>query len=159
VHQLVEQSSDISPQTLSLYQKHTSASPQTRPSLEEYEDTLKREFDRFKSIYVIVDALDECRDNDGEELQLDTRSRLIQTLRCLGHKIHLLITSRNESLPATFQPDSGISFRRMKVSATKEDIEAYIDARIANNSFLTTYTNPPLVKEIKEIIADKAAGM
>ncbi|OKO93979.1 hypothetical protein PENSUB_12258 [Penicillium subrubescens] len=140
--------------------KHTSVVPESSPLLEEYEKALESQLDHFESVYLIVDALDECRSDDAADFQLDTKSRLLQALGSLGDKIHLLVTSRDESL-RTVGLDMDVSFKVMKVTATDGDITAYVEGRIASNTPFRELTGryPKLKTEVKEAIVAKAAGM
>ncbi|CAN9137660.1 unnamed protein product [Alternaria alternata] len=153
----------MSAELISLYQKHSYASGPTWPvRAEDYENTLEVQIGHFDAVFLIADALDECRDDDAIELQLDTRSRLLQTFGVLGDKVHLLITSRDEHLRAT---GLGLGleerFRPMKVSVTDDDIFAYVDGRIAAKEPLRILTsdNPMLKEDIKKTVAAKAASM
>lgn len=160
LQQLAQQSKEISNELKSLYQKHTSVVPQSSPLLEEYEKALESQLGHFESVYLIVDALEECRSDDAADFQLDTKSRLLQALGYLGDKIHLLMTSRDESL-RTVGLGMGLSFRVMKVTATNGDINGYVEGRIASNTPFRELTGryPKLKNEVKETIVAKAAGM
>lgn len=163
LYQLVEQSQRMSAELISLYQKHSYSLGSTWPvRVEDYENTLKVQLGHFDAVYLIADAIDECRDDDAIELQADTRSSLLQTFGVLGDRIHLLITSRDEHLRAT---GLGLGleerFRSMKVSVTKDDIFAYVDGRIAAKEPLRILTSndPKLKEDIKTTVAAKAASM
>lgn len=160
LQQLAQQSTKISNDLTSLYQKHTSVVPESSPLLEEYEKALESELGHFESVYLIVDALDECRSDDAADFQLDTKSRLLQALGHLGDNIHLLVTSRDESL-RTVGLGMKVPFKIMKVVATDDEIAAYVEGRIAANTPFRELTGryAKLKNEIKTTIVAKAAGM
>ena len=160
MHQLADQSEELSPHLRSIYQKYPSASSRPPPSLGDCEDALGFEVQRFGSVYVIVDALDECKNDDGGDFEPGTGISLLRTFASLGQKIRLSITSRLEN-PGDLDVEAVTvdSFKKMKVLTTKEDIMSYIQGRITQNHWLQRYTDAPLVEEIKKTIATKAAGM
>jgi hypothetical protein len=158
LHQLVGQSEQVSLEVLSLYKDHMSGSSPTCPLLEGYEKALKLELRRFESVYVIVDALDECRNDDEDEFQPATRVRLLQTFRSLGDKIHLLFTSRDES-PVAAPPTFETPIATMKVSATDDDIKSYVEGRIALNEPLKAHITEELAAKIQKTVVERAAGM
>lgn len=86
--QLVQARPSIAEPLLHLYERHDSH--KTRPSLEEIFNTLQIMVKNLTTVYVIVDALDECLDRDG------TRSQLLAKLRGLQGEadVHLMFTSR-----------------------------------------------------------------
>lgn len=71
-----------------LYNQHQAKS--TRPSSKELLDALQTVLATYSTVYVVIDALDECSDHDG------TRSELLNACRSLQEKteLRLLITSR-----------------------------------------------------------------
>ncbi|KUJ12762.1 uncharacterized protein LY89DRAFT_192295 [Mollisia scopiformis] len=158
LRQLAGQSEQISPELLSLYKDHNSGSSPTRPLLEGYEKALGLELSRFESVYIIVDALDECRNDDENESHQATRIRILQTLASFGNKIQLLFTSRDER-PVTAPPLTSLAI--MKVSATDGDIKLYVEGRIAKKASLQACTTkePLLATRIKRIVVERAAGM
>jgi hypothetical protein len=159
LHQLVEQSETVDSGIVSFYRKYTSLESQSVPGIEDYEPVLGHAVRQFDRVYVVVDALDECRDDDNDQYQLDTRSRLLQTFRTLGETIHLLITSRDESHMTTTILGFDKNIPMMKVLTTDEDIRAYVNGRIAITPKLRALMTPELIDKIKETMVEKAAGM
>ncbi|KAG5660877.1 hypothetical protein KAF25_002520 [Fusarium avenaceum] len=164
VHQLAEQSKELPKELMSLYQTHTTASPPTSPTIEDYELLLKAEICKFDNVYLVVDALDECRTDDAVVFRphSDTRSRLLRTLNYLGTDVHLLVTSRDEELKAT-DPQPAVPFAKMIVSATSEDIGLYAEGRVDSTPCLSKlvkhYPELNLKSKIKETITAKAASI
>lgn len=158
LHQLVEQSKHVSQEIVGFYQSHMSVMPPRVPGIGDFEQALGQQIRHFDKVYVIVDALDECKDDDNNQWQLDTRSGLLESLGVLGDTVHLLITSRDEhSTTSTHGFEMG--FPRMKIITTDEDIMAYIDGWLANTPKLRALMKPESILEAKEIIVAKAQGM
>ncbi|KAL6405287.1 Ankyrin repeat domain-containing protein 50, partial [Ilyonectria robusta] len=162
LHQLAKQSKDILAKLVSLYRIHAAASPPTSPSLEEYETILMASIGCFEVVYLVVDALDECRKNDAKDCELysDTKSRFLQTLGSLGAGVRLLVTSREDKL-RTLDPKPPVSFKTMVVSTTSDDIELYVGERIKSSPRLIqgTLEHPCWRNEIQTKVAAKAAGL
>ena len=159
LHQLAVQADTVSAELLSLYKKHTSASPPTEPSLEECMELLEQEAKRFSTVFVVVDALDECRDDDGNADQYDTRSILMQALSSLDKGVHILVTSRNVPLEQ-IESSPSLSFKRMKITAVDEDVRQYVGTRIEHDKNLRAMAKKATLKtDIVTTIVKKAAGM
>jgi hypothetical protein len=86
--QLVQARPSIAGPVTRLYDHHVDQ--RTKPSLEEILSALQSVLTNYSSVYVVVDALDECPDKDG------TRSQLLAKLWDLQRKmdLHLMATSR-----------------------------------------------------------------
>ncbi|KAJ7832561.1 hypothetical protein B0H14DRAFT_2304714, partial [Mycena olivaceomarginata] len=74
----------ITPQTQRLYDQHNEK--RTRPSLEEIREVLCSALKEWSKVYILVDAVDECPE--------DQRQILLEHLAGLGPTINLMITSR-----------------------------------------------------------------
>ncbi|RYP68349.1 hypothetical protein DL771_006735 [Monosporascus sp. 5C6A] len=103
-----------------LYNNHAERS--TRPSLEEIISALRSLLTNYSSVYVVVDALDECAYKDG------TRSQLLAKLRDLQSKtdMRLMVTSR-------FIPEIENEFRSMstlEVRASGTDVKRFVLGQI-----------------------------
>ncbi|KAL2671397.1 hypothetical protein Neosp_013983 [[Neocosmospora] mangrovei] len=140
LRQLINLSEEVSPEVVTLYKDHRPGSSPPSTLLEGYELALKTEIRRFESVYVVVDALDECKDDDEGEFQPCTRARVLQTLGNLGDKIHVLFTSRDER-PAVSLPDPIMPIAIMEVLATENDIRTYVQARIEGSQSLKQNTD------------------
>ncbi|RSL94266.1 hypothetical protein CDV31_014396 [Fusarium ambrosium] len=156
--QLISLSDEVSPEVTALYNDHKPGSSPLRPLLEGYELVLGAEVSRFDSVYIIVDALDECRDDDEGEFQSSTKVRVSETFGKLGETVHLLFTSREEH-PPTSLTDRRVPIATMKVTATDEDIRTYVRAQIKRRESLKCYTDTELGEMIEIVITRKAAGM
>jgi len=103
-----------------------------------------------RSVFVVIDALDECTP--------DTRRELIETLKSVEPGIHLLITSRY--LGDIKEKLGDVS--RVDVLAPEEDLKSYAQVCIERYSLLQTQLET-LSDDAREgylgKIAQSAAGM
>ncbi len=118
--QLVQSRLDITTSVTHLYDHHSKQ--KSKPSREEISTTLSTVCSNYAVVYFVVDALDECSDQDG------TRSRFVEGLRNLQIKtnVRLLFTSR-------FIPDIIEKFRSdpmLEVRASEEDVKRFIKGQI-----------------------------
>ena len=114
--QLVQVRPSIAEPIIRLYEHH--AHRRTRPLLNEIIGALQSILTNYSSVYVIIDALDECPDKDG------TRSQLLAKLRDLQRKtdLRLMVTSR-------FIPAIENEFRsmvRLEVRASDADVKRFV---------------------------------
>ncbi|KAK4998542.1 hypothetical protein LTR66_002248 [Elasticomyces elasticus] len=146
--QLLHGKSTIPQPVEALYAHHSSRN--TRPSLSELRKILKDVVKSFSRVYIIVDALDECRNDDG------TRDALLSSLRDVqaGTDTRLLATSR--PLPEViqhFQDDDSLEVR-----ASDADVEAYLRGHLSLLSKCVK-DRPELQKQIVDDIVMVVDGM
>lgn len=106
-----------------LHDKHKKT--QTRPSLDEILDLLRDVVKIYRRLFIVVDALDECRVFD------DTRARFLSELFNLQtlHGVNIFATSRN--IPQIIdQFDGSMS---LEIRAHDEDVLQYLNGRIAQS--------------------------
>jgi hypothetical protein len=131
-----------------IYDLHKEA--KTSPSMAAYLKMLATVTEGCGSVFVVIDALDEC--------SLDTRRELIKTIRSVKPGVHLLITSRY--LGDIKETLGDVS--RVDVSAPEEDLKSYAQGCIERYSVLQTHLRI-LSDEAREgylgKIAQCAAGM
>jgi Cdc6-like AAA superfamily ATPase len=94
----------------------------TRPDTEDLRKTLQAIFAEFATVYIVIDALDECSIEDG------TRSQLLGHLDWLqsGADVRLLVTSRHI-------PDISEHYRdasKLEVRAHDEDVRSFLDGQL-----------------------------
>ena len=99
-----------------LYQQHTDRG--TKPSLDEIFSVLRDVLAHYPTVYIVIDALDECRDSDG------TRSQILSKIRDLQARgdVRLMTTSR-------FIPEIVDEFRgalKLEVRASNEDVKRFV---------------------------------
>ena len=120
LRQLVQAQRSIPESVLRLHEHHSSRG--TRPSLDEIFGTLQSVLRNFSNVYLVIDALDECLDQDG------TRTRLLARVRDLQKEanLNLMVTSR-------FIPELEEEFehvRRLEVRANHEDVKRFVTDQI-----------------------------
>ena len=105
----------------------------------------------FDSVYIFIDALDEC-----PELSRDALLLRLQQFSQLGQK-HLFLTSRlNIDIRPSLQNVSHI-----EIAASALDLEAYVHSEIQKSSRLALYIrrDPGLKQAIVDSVIGKAHGM
>lgn len=150
IQQLLDKNKLLPGALLELHQKHTFA--QTRPSYTELSELLETISADLENIFFIVDALDECEDQNG------TKGKLLEELKRLGPKAHTLYTSRyvGEELDAYFS-----SVPRINILASDDDVRKYLRTEVQTEKNLTRLSDEHegLSETIVEGILNKAAGM
>jgi hypothetical protein len=103
-----------------LYLQH--ADKGTKPSLDEISKILEPVLVNHSTVYIVIDALDECRDSDGTRWHLLVRLRELQTRT----NLRLMVTSRNmPEIVEEFQEE-----RRLEVKASNEDVKLFVAGQI-----------------------------
>ena len=151
IRQLVQQASAIPQSVCNLYEKYRAKG--TSASLIEYLELLQSLAQGFNEMYLVIDALDECIDRNGESIWrglLTKVSTYIPNLR-------LLCTSRHISNMGGILRDS----TRIEIRADGADIRTYILAQVKSRDRLLGFCSkdPTLESEILEAVASKAVGM
>src|SRR3984957_17434620 len=133
--QIVQDRRAISDHVKSFYEDHQRR--EARPTLDQLTEVLISEIRTYSKVFIIVDALDECREDDG------TRARLLKVLRSLPQQVNLMVTSRNLlSIGRDF-----VGAKRLHIRAKDDDMRAYIEGRIA--------LGPRHLKKLQEAIVNK----
>ncbi len=127
-----------------------------QPLIDNLKMTLRSILEESGETFLIIDALDECIDEDGSRKQILT---LLEELSMWAlPNVHILVTSRKE-------PDIEHSLTSLKTlrsvcpqTQQQNDIEIYV------NSILTTDSNlkkcsAEVKEEIKETLVNNADGM
>ena len=118
--------------------------------------TLQQMIGEFKEVFVILDALDECKER--QELLEDIN----EIAGWKSEKLHILATSRREkdieeSLSLLVSDKRKVCFQDEPVN---DDIRAYIQKRLQTDQNLKRWRNKPEVQqEIETKLMDKADGM
>jgi hypothetical protein len=118
--QLVQSRTDIAASVTRLYDHHSKQN--SKPSRDEIFTALLTICSNHTRVYIVVDALDECTNQDG------TRSRLVEKLGELQARtnVRLLFTSR-------FIPEITerfLSNPMLEVRASKEDVKQFVAGQI-----------------------------
>lgn len=103
-----------------LYEQH--AKKGTKPSADETFSTLQSVVSEFSTVYIIMDALDECRNDDG------TRRRLLDRIRYLRSKTDVRFLATSRLLPDIVEEfkDSGW----LEIQASDEDVRRFIAGQV-----------------------------
>jgi hypothetical protein len=118
--QLVQSRPEIAALVTHIYDNHSKQN--SRPSIDEIIRILLSICSNYTTVYVIVDALDECSDRDG------TRGRLINTLRELQSRIDLRLFFTSRFIPETTQKFQ--SDLRLEVRASEVDVRRFVAGQI-----------------------------
>lgn len=123
-----------------------------QPRISELLTTLQQMVQEFDGVFIILDALDECKDRQG---LLDSIKEIAGWK--LG-KLHIAVTSRREQdIEETLEPlvTSQIHIQNALVDA---DIHIHLRERLQNDPKLKVWP-PKVQKEIEETLMDGAHGM
>ncbi|KAF4995561.1 hypothetical protein FDECE_12760 [Fusarium decemcellulare] len=132
----------------SLYAKHKK--DRTSPSLEEISSTLRMVSEMYQRVFIIVDALDECRASNL------CRGRFLSELFNL--QTHCAV-----NLFATSRPLTDITARfagslSLPIFATQEDVERYLEGNLGNLRSCVK-RNQQLKDSVKKEILEAVQGM
>jgi Cdc6-like AAA superfamily ATPase len=135
--QLVQSRPDIAAPVTHMYDDHSKRN--NRPSLDEILRSLQSVCSDYTTVYIIVDALDECTDKDGN------RGRLIDKLRELQATtdVRLLFTSRSiPDITQKFEPNP-----MLEVRAREEDVRRFVACQMSRL--------PKYEEQLKSAIQDR----
>ncbi|KAF2732165.1 hypothetical protein EJ04DRAFT_343492 [Polyplosphaeria fusca] len=118
--QLVQSQPSLMEPVKRLHKEH--ANKRTKPSTDEIFASLKSTVLGFSTVHIVVDALDECRNDDG------TRRQFLAHMQTLQNKadVRLLATSR-------FLPDIVDKFKtamRLEIRASDEDVRRFVAGQV-----------------------------
>jgi len=119
--QLVQSRPDIADPVTSIHNHHSKR--QTKPSLDELTQALLFVCSSYSTVFIVVDALDECSSQDGVRRQLIDRLRSLQASR----NVRLLFTSRF-ILEVTEEFQSSPS---LEVRASEGDVKRYVAGQMS----------------------------
>ena len=146
--QLIQAQSFIAKPVVRLYNHH--ARRRTRPSPEEIFSALQSVLASHSSVYLVIDAFDECSDREG------MRSDLFNKLHTLQSKtdLHLMVTSR-------FIPEVVNEFKSaltLEVRASEADVRRFVKARM-DQLLKCVQHDDALQVEVQEELVKAADGM
>lgn len=149
LQQLVQKTFSIPESLGTLFENHMSS--RTRPSLKEILHLLHLASQDYRRMFVVVDALDECGEDDL------TREIFCREIRRIQPSVRLVITSRNATTVAHGFDDATL----LKIYASKEDIGDYCASRIQKETRLAPYVtvDSELRDDIISTIVQNAQGM
>jgi len=114
--QLVQNRPEIAAPVTQMYKLHSKRG--SKPSFSDILQALQSIFSAYITIFIIVDALDECSDRDGTRGQLIDKLHELQTRK----DVRLLFTSR-------FMPEITRKFQSnltLEVRASEEDVKRFV---------------------------------
>lgn len=137
--------SDVS-SLYTLHKKHN-----TRPTLSQIKDVLRGVCLPYKSVHIVIDALDECA--EMQESTLD----FLEAVQALGENISLMCTSRSSAAFDAFFTKA----TKIEISASEEDIRMFLEARINHHPRLSRHirADVSLKEEIITTIIEESQGM
>ena len=104
----------------------------------EYWDLFKAQAQTFKTVYMVLDALDSYLSRDVPNLQ-----SVWDALNKLPPNVKLLFTSRYDSLACNLKAD-----RELRVTPQEADVSAYVKCRIERDTNLNRLLGKPQNKDI-----------
>ena len=147
--QIASQIPSLPDEVKSLYDLYQSQSKPT-PRTDNVTQTLRSIAPRFARVYVVIDALDECPDDD--------RTDLLDALNKVKSSMNILVTSRPvASIKQSLHPDL-----EQCIEAANEDIIAYIEAQINKKRLKLSdelLEKPELRSQIVSELVASAKGM
>jgi hypothetical protein len=151
VRQIVERRQVIPNDVRTLYEKHLGK--KTLPTCTEYLKLLQSLAKECSEVYIIIDALDECIDKDGQLIWSD----LLTSLTGSVTNIRLLYTSRH------VDDTTGILSRStlIEIHASEADIRTYVQGQLQSKIVLLQFCreDPTLQNNILQEVVSKADGM
>ncbi|KAI4085897.1 MAG: hypothetical protein L6R37_008458, partial [Teloschistes peruensis] len=126
-----------------------------QPTSETLLKTLHQMLGGFEDTYLVIDALDECLERH------ELMENIEELTRWTDRKLHILVTSRRESIIAEslnfLSNEERICIHSKRVDA---DIRVYIQDRLRTDRDLKRWHKQPKVQqEIEDRLMEKADGM
>ena len=149
IRQLIDRGSSFPDELRSLYNRNRNQA--RRPSRSELLELLSNVASAFSSLFIVIDALDECDNNDG------TRSMLTSGLMKTLPDARFLYTSRRlRDIEHSF---AGCS--QLEIRANGLDVRRYIESRISDEPRLAKHTtaDPRLLRQILDTVVQRSDGM
>jgi hypothetical protein len=146
--QLVQSQPDLATLVIRMHGKHEKQ--KSRPSLDEILGAIQSACAAYSTIYLVVDALDECSNQDGTRIQFISKLREVQAKT----NMHLIVTSR-------FIPDVVEQFESgptLEVRASDHDVRRYVAGQLLRLP-RCVQRNDGLARDIQNKIAEAVDGM
>ena len=152
LYQLAQRLSRIPSSLLDLYNKHKN----TQPQMGNLKMTLRSVIDESEQSFLIIDALDECIDEN------ETREEILTFLTELSGwslpQLHVLITSRKEpEIEESLTSLKGMSSVCIQIQQ-QEDIEKYVKSVLETDSYLAKWSFE-VKREIQDTLIRNSDGM
>lgn len=123
-------------------------------SFEEWIHLVNAEVELFATVFLVIDALNECQDN----LDNSARQVFLKGILQLGWKVKILVTSRPASaLERKFSAD-----QQLKIETDPADLKLYVLSRIRQNEDIQKYLEKlergPNSSSVVDTVIQKAQG-
>jgi Cdc6-like AAA superfamily ATPase len=146
--QLVQSRPGLAAPVIRMYEDHQKQ--RSRPSLDEIFEALQSVCSAYHTVYLVVDALDECTDQDG------VRNQLVNKLRELEARTntHLMFTSR-------FIPEVTEKFKSeptLEVRASDQDVRRYVASQLPRLP-RCVQRDSGLARDIQDRVVEAVDGM
>ncbi|KAH7420282.1 ankyrin repeat-containing domain protein [Cadophora sp. MPI-SDFR-AT-0126] len=154
VYQFCQQSGGTSPEILKLYQDCNGAGP----NLQQLTETLTQLFSQDSPVFVIIDALDECKQEDGEEERVLVLEALREIKTSTSAALNIFVASRPEA-DITREMEALCDINLDVQSAlVDEDIRCHIRSCLGTDARLKRWPDS-VKKEIEDKLTNDANGM
>ena len=112
----------------------------------------------FNTVFIIVDALDECPTKENE------RQEVLQIIQDIHHhsatNLHFLVTSRrHHDIETVIAPLTSISPIQIESVMVESDIKLYVQNEIRSIATKKTWWHDQLCKEVEDTLLRGANGM
>jgi len=127
----------------------------TLPGPDTLEDMVVSSANQFTQVFLLLDALDECPEDDG------ARSDLLEGLQRLSDSVptlKLFATSRSLTEIQTVMEEMGADAVSIDVGLANADIRTYVDEQLKKDRKLSSFDDPTK-QLIQQTFAEKADGM
>ena len=113
----------------------------------------------YCELFIVVDALDECKEDSRPEI-IGAFREILQSLPL----VKVFVTSRPEPDIIRFMEDAGTPTLKVDASLMRPDIEKFVkeevhDLRHGRNGVQLYIKSDDLVEEVVRILTEKANGM
>ncbi|KAL6819261.1 hypothetical protein V8C40DRAFT_281571 [Trichoderma camerunense] len=149
LEQLLRSQTHLPESTVGLFKLHSKI--RTRPSDDELFSDLTFTIRRYKTVFFILDAMDECQRSSLKVLL----SYLFQLQS--GHDIRIVGTSRPIQVFTNMFPNDN-DLLLLDIRATPSDVLAYLEGQMHSLSYFVR-SNPELQEDIKSGISEAVDGM
>lgn len=122
-----------------------------RPSVDQLSSALDVVVSLYSKVFIVIDALDECRDTDGSRAEL-----LVETVGALQkpYRVNIFVTSRSKT-NITKQFEQVIP---LDISASEKDLRMFMDGHMSElRGFV--HNDPEVQEQIKTAIIKAAKGV
>jgi len=146
---VVRRMSPVSDKIRELYRNHSGR--ETRPTLKEVAEILANETQKFEKVFIVLDALDECPEEEY------TVSKILEEIRKLLPTVRLMVTGRPFAAKymSKFQ-----EFATLEIRALDSDVEKFIRGHIELDESIKQYVLKGNDRDdLVETVVGKAQGM